>query len=64
MSGGIHTVAFTCDSKKNIIVYNRYSNISDPYKYTTVNGKTGLDLFLEENGNAIVLYEVKKNEEG
>ena len=56
--GGIHTVTFTCDEDKNIVVYNRYSNSGRPYQYTSTEDKTGLDLFLEETGNAIILYEV------
>ena len=56
---GIHTVAFTCDNAKNIIVYNRYSNIGCPLKYDSKNGRTGLDIFLDGTGGAIVMYEVK-----
>ena len=57
---GIHTVTFTVDSSKNIIVYNRYGNISKPYIYNSKNGKTGLDLLMEECGKGIVMYEITK----
>ena len=56
------TAAATDDTEKNIIVYNRYSNVSNPYKHTATDDKTGLDLFLEETGAAIVLYEVNSDE--
>ena len=56
---GIHTVAFTCDGKKNIIVYNRYNDATSPYIYSSVDDKTGLDLFLEENGKSIILYKME-----
>ena len=59
VTSAIHTVAFTCDSKKNIIVYNRYSDATSPYIYSSVGDKTGLDLFLEENGKSIILYKVE-----
>lgn len=58
----IHTVAFTCDVDKNITVYNRYSNIERCYKYHSRNGKTGLDLLLEETGKPIIMYEITSSE--
>ncbi|MBQ2732544.1 MAG: hypothetical protein IJF74_00145, partial [Clostridia bacterium] len=58
----IHTVAFTCDAEMNIIVYNRYSNITIPYKYDAIAHKTGLDRFLDETGAPIVMYEVLSEE--
>lgn len=58
----IHTVAFTCDSDKNITAYNRYSNIDSCYKYNSRDGKTGLDLMLEETGKPIIMYEITSAE--
>lgn len=55
----IHTVAFSCDSENNIIVYNRYSNKVAPYRYEATEQQTGLDLYLEECGKEIIMYKLK-----
>lgn len=55
----IHTVAFSCDSENNIIVYNRYSNSLAPYRYNATGQQSGLDLYLKECGKEIVLYKLK-----
>lgn len=55
----IHTVAFSCDSQNNILVYNRYNNMLAPYKYEATEQQTGLDLYLEECGKEIIMYKLK-----
>ena len=55
---GAHIVAFTSDKDGNIIVYNKTNTDSTPFKYRAEDGKTGLDKYLQGQGNSMTLYRV------
>lgn len=58
-ANGIHTVMFNMVSENKIEVYNYNNSMTNVKTFYASEDQSALDVYLEENGKAIILYKVE-----